>query len=187
MMSVQRGHLILVVGPSGGGKDALLCEAKRRLSDESRIAFVQRVITRAVTGTGEAHEEATADDFERDRRAGRFGLSWFAHGLGYGIPSDKFDVLEHGASLVANASRTIIEEARQSYDPTRVILVTACDETLRTRLQSRGRETEAQINSRLARAAKFQPSGDDVVELENEGSLLSSAESFVSLLKESIN
>jgi ribose 1,5-bisphosphokinase PhnN len=60
MMSGARGKLILVVGPSGGGEDALLSEAKQRLADEPHIEFAQRVITTAVTADGEMHVEMGA-------------------------------------------------------------------------------------------------------------------------------
>jgi len=63
--------------------------------------------------------------------------------------------LANGGSLVANTSRTIIEEARRLYAPIKVVLVTACAESLRRRLKSRGCEADEPIDRRLKRAESF--------------------------------
>ena len=88
--------LVLVVGPSGAGKDTLLAAARRALSDDPRFHFVRRVITRAAEAGGEAHEAVTEAEFA----ARDFALLWQAHGLRYGIP---VDAVEGRAIAVANA------------------------------------------------------------------------------------
>jgi ribose 1,5-bisphosphokinase len=139
--------LVLVVGPSGAGKDTLLNAARRALAGDPRFRFVRRVITRPADPAGEDHEPVTEAEFTvRD-----FALQWQAHGLCYGIPADIADDLASGAVVVANVSRAVIAEAATRF-PVRVIEVTAPPRMLAERLAVRGRETAADIAARLARA-----------------------------------
>src|ERR1700733_8682480 len=138
--------LVLVVGPSGAGKDTLLNAARDALSGNPRFRFVQRVITRPADPAGEDHEPVTEAEFiARD-----FALHWQAHGLRYGIPADVADDVASGVVVVANVSRAVIAEAAARF-PVRVIEVTAPPRILAERLAVRGRETEADIAARLAR------------------------------------
>ncbi len=146
--------LILVVGPSGAGKDTLLNAAQQALSDDPRFHFVRRVITRPADAGGEAHEAVTPQEFA----ARAFALQWHAHGLSYGISAD---AIQHAPVVVANVSRTIITEAARRY-PVQVIEVTAPQDVLAERLASRGRETAADVSARLARNVALPP--DVVVE-----------------------
>ena len=40
------GWLVLIVGPSGAGKDTLIKIARRNLANEGRVKFPRRVVTR---------------------------------------------------------------------------------------------------------------------------------------------
>jgi ribose 1,5-bisphosphokinase len=154
--------LVLVVGPSGAGKDTLLDAAKQALADNGRFHFVRRVVTRPQDAGGEAHEPATEAEFaQRD-----FALQWEAHGLRYGIPAD---AITDGIVTVANVSRTIIFEAATRF-PVRVIEVTASQDIRTARLTSRGREDAAEIAARLARSVAI-PGDIPVETVVNDGSL----------------
>src|SRR3954452_5276441 len=124
--------LVLVVGPSGAGKDTLLDAARQALADDTRFRFVRRVITRPADAGGEAHEAVTEAEFA----ARDFALQWQAHGLRYGIPAE---AIEERVVAVANVSRTVIAEAARRFR-VRVIEVTAPPDVLASRLASRGRE-----------------------------------------------
>ena len=151
--------LILVVGPSGAGKDSLLDGARVALADDPRFRFVRRVITRAESTGGEAHEPASEADFLARRAAGGFALDWQAHGLRYAIPADISADLAAGRVVVANVSRTVIDAARQHF-PTSIIEITAPREILAQRLTARGRETPADIAERVARIVPVPPAPD---------------------------
>lgn len=138
--------LILVVGPSGAGKDTLLNAARARLVTDPAYRFVRRVITRAPDPEGENHESVTQEAFA----ARRFALQWTAHGLSYGIPLDIEPDIAAGRTVIANTSRGVIRQAAARY-PTRVVVITAPPAVLAQRLAQRGREAEADIAARLAR------------------------------------
>ena len=138
--------LVLVVGPSGAGKDTLLDAARRALAKDPRFRFVRRVITRPAEAGGEAHEAVTPEEFATRR----FALQWQAHGLSYGIPADIVDDIKRGLTVVVNASRTIISKAAERF-PMRVIEVTAPADILAKRLALRGRERATDVAERLSR------------------------------------
>ena len=145
------GRLILVVGPSGAGKDTLLNFARQHFADRADIVFAHRVITRPADIT-EDHEPATEAEFG----AQDFALSWQAHGLSYGIRKDIEADLAAGKQVIANVSRGIIARAREKYR-TFLIEISASPDILAARLAQRGRETAADIAARLARVVEKTP------------------------------
>ena len=172
--------LVLVVGPSGAGKDSLLDGARAALAGDRRFRFVRRVITRPEGAGGEAHEPATDAEFLTRRAAGGFALDWQAHGLRYAIPADIATDLAAGRVVVANVSRGVIDAARARF-PTCVIEITAPGDILATRLAARGRESAAEIAERIARNVPV-PSGPDVETLVNDSTLEAGIAAFVAAL-----
>ena len=163
------GTLVLVVGPSGAGKDTLIHGAKAVLRPEASFAFPQREITRPAGGSLEPHVPVSESQFRERQANGAYALSWRAHGLGYGVPRAVDDSLAAGFSVVINVSRGIIAQARAEYLNLAVICVTVPDEVLRQRLAGRGRETEDEIAARMHRAAAFKVSGPGVTTMINDG------------------
>jgi phosphonate metabolism protein PhnN/1,5-bisphosphokinase (PRPP-forming) len=168
--------LVLVVGPSGSGKDTLLEAARQALAHDPRFRFVRRVITRPADAGGEAHEAVTQAEFI----SREFALQWRAHGLRYGIPADVVDDIGRGLVVVANASRTVIADAARRF-PTRVIEVTAPVDVLAARLTSRARETAADIAARLSRSAAL-PEQVAVETVVNDASLAEGVARFIAAL-----
>ncbi len=160
-----QGLLVLVVGPSGAGKDTLLDFARSALAGDARFRFVRRVITRAAQASGEQHQPVSEADFTPLR----FALSWQAHGHRYGIPSDIEGDLVAGRIVVANVSRAVIADATQRF-PVRVIEITAPPGLLAPRLAERGREAAADIAARLARSVAL-PSGIPIETVVNDATI----------------
>lgn len=184
MTTVQRrGTLILVVGPSGSGKDTLIDAAKAALAGDPRFHFPQRDITRPAEAGGEAHNPIDTATFEANRSAGRYSLSWGAHGLFYGVPVSIEAMLDSGVSVVVNVSRSVIEEARRRFPPTAVISLSVPPEILRARLTARGRETASQIESRVARAAAVPVEGANVFQVVNDQPRESAIERFLAAVE----
>lgn len=165
------GTLILVVGPSGVGKDTLIDGARDILTPSNRFYFPQRIITRPADAGGELHKAVSETDFLALEQDNAFLLSWRAHGLCYGIARDTADTARtNGQAVVANVSRGVLDCARNRIQPVNIVAVTASPETIRARLEARGREDAAEIESRLARAAAYSVSGGDVTTVHNDGS-----------------
>jgi phosphonate metabolism protein PhnN/1,5-bisphosphokinase (PRPP-forming) len=167
MTAAITGLLVLVVGPSGSGKDTLLLGAAQALAGDDRFRFVRRVITRAAAA--EDHEVADDESFAARRDAGGFALHWEAHGLQYGIPADILEDLSLGRIVVANVSRGVLAEAAARF-PIVVIEVTVSDWVRAIRLRDRGREAPDAISARLARDVPF-PEGLPVFTIVNDDTI----------------
>ena len=177
------GTLILVVGPSGAGKDTLINGARDLLAQDQGFAFIRRCITRPAGAGGEDHEALHERDFAARRISGEFALSWHANGFGYGLPRAAIDAaLSRGACAIANASRGATDEARQVFSRIRVVLVTASPAILARRLAGRGRESVAEIEARLARGGAFDASDCDAM-IRNDGDACDAISRFVGMLR----
>jgi phosphonate metabolism protein PhnN/1,5-bisphosphokinase (PRPP-forming) len=97
-----RGTLVLVVGPSGVGKDSVIAGAAERFRGDPRILFPRRLITRPVEAGGEPHVALSPAEFAARRDAGGLMLHWSAHGLDYGLPQAAAAELVAGRTVVAN-------------------------------------------------------------------------------------
>ena len=161
--------LILIVGPSGAGKDTLLNGARERLAGDPRYRFVRRTITRAGSGGEEEHDTVSEQVFEARKQGGEFALTWRAHGLHYGIPTDIALDLAARRAVVANVSRAVVAEAAERF-PVSVIEVSAPAELLARRLAARGREDAVDVARRLSRAIEL-PLPVDRQSVVNDGTV----------------
>lgn len=179
------GLLVLVVGPSGVGKDTLLDAARERLAQDKQFCFPRRCITRPAGTVGEIHIPVRPEDFGQMARQGAFLLSWKAHDLGYGIPRHVLEEVEAGKTVIVNVSRSVIEDACELVGRTnvRVVNIRASAAALRKRLEARGREDVLDIERRLARASAYQVDGDYVVHVDNDADLETGILRFIRALE----
>jgi ribose 1,5-bisphosphokinase len=175
-----RGALVVVVGPSGAGKDSLIEGARAMLADDAQFFFPRRVITRT-PDRSEDHNSISSQDFTRAEKRGEFFLSWSAHGLFYGIPAEVARRLGDGQVVVCNVSRTVIEAARQRWSHVFVVLVTAPAAMRAERLAARGRELT--ISDRLGRTvADFDAAKADF-QLDNAATIELAVRHFTDYLR----
>lgn len=164
---VGPGLLVLVVGPSGAGKDTLIGIAQQRCADRPEVVFPIRTVTREAS-QHENNRSVTPDAFAREAEAGAFALWWQAHGHGYGIPEAINDDLRRGRTIVVNVSRGAIGQARERYANVRVVNITAPAEVLAARLAARNRSSDGSLVERLGRANGSTDLQADVV-IQNVG------------------
>lgn len=181
-MTAANGTLILVVGPSGAGKDTLIAGARSALKGDARFVFPRRAITRPQVIGIEDSETMAPGAFAAAMAAGAFALAWRAHGLSYGIPISIEAMLRQGRHVIVNVSRSVISEARQRYQPLCIVEAWAPPEILAERLADRGRESEGEIGQRLARTSPV-VEGPDVTRIETTGMLDESLRRFLEILR----
>jgi ribose 1,5-bisphosphokinase len=168
MSAAGPGTLVLVVGPSGAGKDTLMAIARDLIGPHERVKFPRRIVTRPPTAS-EDHDSLTAEEFEEAVRNGSFAFWWRAHGLGYGFSHSVDDDIARGITVVCNVSRGVVPDLRHNYAACRVVLVDAPREVRAQRLRARGRGTDGDTNTRLDR--RSEPLVADVVIMNTSGAL----------------
>lgn len=146
-------RLLVVVGPSGAGKDSVLAAwaALRAESPGPRVHTARRTITRPADGGAEAHEPVSADSFAALRRAGAFFTDWEAHGLAYGVRHAELAPLAAGGWVVLNSSRAHLPVLQRQAPGLAVIEITAPPAVRAERLAQRAREDAAAATARLQR------------------------------------
>jgi phosphonate metabolism protein PhnN/1,5-bisphosphokinase (PRPP-forming) len=177
----MRGRLVLVVGPSGAGKDTLIAAARAALGGDARFVFPRRTITRAAMAEIEDHDTADDAAFARLDAAGAFALTWQAHGLSYGLPAAIAGEIAAGCTVVCNGSRAMVEAARRKFPGTQVVLIDAAPEVRAARLLGRGRESAADVAARLAREGTQVPAG--AVRIDNSGRREEGVAAFIAALR----
>ena len=173
--------LVLVVGPSGAGKDTLINGAKAALAGDSRYVFPRRAVTRQAVATLEDHDSVTPEEFALRQANGAYALSWEAHGLGYGLPASIRDDIAAGRVVVMNGSRAMVGAARDAFPGMAVILVEATPDVRAERLAGRGRESAAEVAARLRREVPADIEG--AVHVDNSDAVDAGIARFVAALR----
>lgn len=167
-VAIGPGRLVLVVGPSGAGKDTLLRLAQTACIDDPDIVFPRRIVTRA-SSDDEDNIAVNEDEFRRARDHGDFAVHWEAHGHAYALPTEINDDIRAGRAVVVNVSRTVIAALRRAYANVVVVAITAPPDVLAQRLAARARHSDGNITDRLARSVDDASANADVTIL-NAGS-----------------
>lgn len=179
------GVFIAVVGPSGAGKDTLIRLAGDMLRSRPAGAdtlFARRVITREADASLEDHDTMDAAGFAAAEDAGKFAVTWTAHGLSYGLPAEVDGAIAAGGVVVANGSRAALPVLAGHFENLVVVQVTAPRELLAERLAARGRESRDEILARLGRAAIVADIPGSIV-IENAGAPEDAARKLVAVIE----
>jgi ribose 1,5-bisphosphokinase len=176
------GALVVVVGPSGAGKDTLIALARALCADDPGMLFPRRIVTREPSAA-EDHHSVSVSDFDRAAGQGAYAFWWEAHGLKYALSAAIDADIRAGHTAVCNVSRAVVRALRARYVRVTVVLVTAPKEILSARLAARGRESGGDVAERVQRAA---PAADELqpdVVIENVGDPHDGASRFAAVLR----
>ncbi|TEA77273.1 phosphonate metabolism protein/1,5-bisphosphokinase (PRPP-forming) PhnN [Allopusillimonas ginsengisoli] len=147
------GRLVYLMGPSGAGKDTVLQGVLRLMGNQAFLA--PRVITRDAHLAEAGALAVTEHEFAQMEAAGLLAMAWRAHGLAYGVLRHVNDRLAAGQDVFVNGSRAYLPTAMARYRDLVPVLLNVSPHLLRERLLRRGRESAAQIQSRLERNSTF--------------------------------
>ena len=179
--AIGPGRLILVVGPSGAGKDTLLGLAKDACADDCSIVFPRRVITREASAS-EDNEEVSGEAFEAALARDGYAMHWEAHGHRYALSRAIDEDIYDGRTVVANVSRTVIPAMRRAYLNVTVVSITAPPNVLAERLAMRGRASDGKIAQRLHRTVDDAAAAPDVT-IVNTSSAEYHSRQFVRIIR----
>jgi phosphonate metabolism protein PhnN/1,5-bisphosphokinase (PRPP-forming) len=180
------GHLVLVVGPSGAGKDSVLNGARERFREDRSVVFPRRFVTRLSNAAAEDHVSLTEMEFAIAVADDTFALWWQAHGNFYGIGRSIEGDLAAGAVVAVNCSREVISEAAERFGKVTVVEITAPADVLVSRIVARGRETPEEALRRVSRQVADYPQGITLVRLMNDGPLDRAVDQFCAVLKDPV-
>jgi len=178
--AIGPGRLVLVVGPSGAGKDTLLGLARAACLNDAEVIFTRRVVTREASSF-EDNEQMNLDAFRQAHTRGDFAVHWEAHGHCYALPRAIDDDLRAGRTVVANVSRMVIDAMRRAYADVVVVSITAPPDVLAERLAARARSSDGRIENRLRRAVDGVASAPDVT-ISNVGDVTHHARELVRII-----
>ena len=179
--AIGPGRLVLVVGPSGAGKDTLLGLARAACADDVNVAFPRRVITREASAS-EENEEVSVGTFQEALTRGDYAMHWEAHGHRYALSRAIDDEIRAGRTVVANVSRTVVGAMRRAYAGVVVVSITAPPNVLAERVAMRARSSDGMVENRLRRTVADASAVPDVT-IVNVGSAEYHARQLVRVIK----
>ncbi len=173
--------IILIVGPSGSGKDTLLRTAREYFREYKRVNFCRRYITRP-PDENEDNFFVCKKGFEVLKSANFFAIYWEAYNYFYGIPS--YEIKEGHCNFIS-VSRSVIKEIEKKYPRVITLYIHAEKEEVKKRLLKRRREPQKIIQERLKRYSIKVVASNKIIFI-NQGEIAKVKEKFISLCKELI-
>lgn len=146
--------------------------------------FVRRTVTRIADSGLEDHETMSVAEFKAAEAAGRFAVTWNAHGLHYGLPASVHDHVRRGGIAIANGARRALPDLRERFDGLHVVNVVVEPAVLAERLAARGRESAVDIEARLKQAALQADAGTHSVSVDNSGPIEDAGRRVLAYLSE---
>lgn len=173
-------QLILLVGPSGSGKDTLLRAARQQFHGSCELHFVRRYITRP-PDANEDNYYVDSTCFDVLKGNGFFVSCWRAHGNAYGVPRHALAGNGGHQKLLCSISRGAIADFEKFHDHVTVLQITAPRELLKKRLLGRGREQKEDVEKRLQRATR-PVHARKLITFDNSTGIDQSQRDFIALL-----
>jgi len=173
------GAWVFVCGPSGAGKDSVINAARQLLMHQKNIVFARRLVTRP-SQAGSEHDQIAEQDFRLMMTSGGLSWHWQAHDFFYGVAANYATDVQAGHLVVVNGSRAHVNSLLHA-DDVKVVIVTASNNQLASRLQQRGRDDPQAIASRLARNASLSRVTADCV-IVNDSALAASSQRLADYL-----
>ncbi|HVU79996.1 MAG TPA: guanylate kinase [Candidatus Paceibacterota bacterium] len=189
----MKGKLILVIGPSGSGKSALLSYLHEQMPE---LVFPRSCTTRMPRPgevEGEKYFFVSKEEFERRELAGDF-LEWASYGGNYygTLKEEILPRLEEGKHVVREVE---VQGARQiqvlvPQETLRMVFIDAGSwEDLERRIRSRAPITEVELLARRKRyedETTFMPQATVVVK-NPDGGLEAAKQEFVRVIRELVS
>ena len=169
----KKCKVILIVGPSGAGKDTLINAIKGKVN--------ANIVTRYITRPPDEFEQnyyVDKDAFLILKRNNFFLSTWEAHSNFYGIPVNQ---IKRGINIISG-SWTVIEEFEEKFEDTITIKISAPKELIVKRLLKRHRESQEEIKKRLERFS-LEPKAKRLITFENKENLSDSIREFKDLIE----
>jgi ribose 1,5-bisphosphokinase len=165
--------IILIVWPSGAGKDTLINSIKGKIDAN----FVKRHITRA-SDSSEQNYFVNHEEFKKLKYEGFFISTWSAHSHQYGIAKNE---IKDGINIIS-VSRSVIQDFEKEFNKVATINITVPRDELYKRLKNRNREGEEMIQERLKRSYNH-IEAKMLLDFDNQAPLQKSSSKFLNLVE----